>query len=338
VGVPKVAKPGIKNWVMTGFLLLVAGQSHAVQNHLLIISGIAGEEEYRQQFVEMSLSLYRSASEAGITNNNIVMLTAQPVAGESEQHRVSDRQSIHKALMEINVRAQPDDRIFVVLIGHGNSRGDSAVFNLPGPDISAGELAEALEVFEDQALIIINTASASGPFIKALTRDNRIIITATSSGREYNAPMFGELFIAAFAKSGADRDKDERISMLEAFDYARREVRRSYDSDKRLLTEHALLDDNGDGVGSLDPDVDYAENRSDGALANRIYLQQPGAGAAGASSELTELSKRKQDIEQSIGELKKQRASMSRDRYYNRLEVLLIDLALLSREIRAQGG
>ena len=240
--------------------------------------------------------------------------------------------------MEINARAQPDDRIFVVLIGHGNSRGDSAVFNLPGPDISAGELAEALEVFEDQALTIINTASASGPFIKALTRDNRIIITATSSGREYNAPIFGELFISAFAKPGADRDKDERISMLEAFDYARREVRRSYDSDKRLLTEHALLDDNGDGVGSLDPDVDYAEDRSDGALANRIYLQQPGAGAAGASSELTELSKRKQDIEQSIGELKKQRASMSRDSYYIRLEVLLIDLALLSKEIRAQGG
>ena len=333
-----MAKSGIKNWIVSGLLLLVGGQALAVQNHLLVISGIAGEEEYRQQFSDMSLSLYRSASNAGISNDNIIMLSAQPQAGMSEAHRVSDRESIHRALMEINARARPDDRIFLVLIGHGNPRGDSAVFNLPGPDISAGELAEALEVFEDQTLTIINTASASGPFIKALTRHNRIIITATSTGREYNAPIFGALFISAFAKPGADRDKDERISMLEAFNYARREVRRSYDSDKRLLTEHALLDDNGDGVGSLDPDVDYAEDRSDGALANRIYLQQPGAVAAGASSELTELSKRKQDIEQSIGELKKQRASMSRDSYYNRLEVLLIDLALLSREIRAQGG
>ncbi len=56
------------------------------------------------------------------------------------------------------------------------------------------------------------------------------------------------------------------------------------------------------------------------------------------TNELTELSKRKQDIEQSISALKKQRTSMSRGSYYDRLELLLIDLALLSREIRAQGG
>ena len=338
MGIPPVAKPGIKNWIMAGFLLLVSGQALAVQNHLLIISGIAGDEEYRQQFSEMSLSLYRSAGKVGIEKDNIIMLTAQPLAGVPGAHRVSDRQTILEALAEINVGARPDDRVFVVLIGHGNPRGDSAVFNIPGPDISAGELAEALEVFEDQALIIINTASSSGPFIKALTRENRIVITATSTGREYNAPIFGEFFIAAFAEAGADRDKDERISMLEAFDYARREVRRSYDSDKRLLTEHALLDDNGDGVGSLDPEGDYTEDETDGSLANRIYLQQPGTVAAGMASELVGLSKRKQGIEQSIGELKKQRTSLSHDNYYQQLEVLLIDLALLSREIRAQGG
>ena len=329
-----MAKSGIKNWIMAGFLLLVAQQALAVQHHLLIISGIGGDEEYRRQFSEMSLSLYQSATNADIAKNNIILLAAQPLEGAPEAHRISNKQTIHQALMEIKTKAQPDDRIFVVLIGHGNPRGDSAVFNLPGPDLTAWELAEALKVFEDQALIIINTASASGPFIKALTQENRIVITATSSGREYNAAIFGGLFISAFAEPGADRDKDERISMLEAFNYARREVRRNYDSDKRLLTEHALLDDNGDGVGSLDP----AEDKSDGALANRIYLRQPWAVAAGIASELVELWQHKQDIEQSISDLKKQRKGMSSVSYYNQLELLLIDLALLSRKIRAQGG
>jgi len=338
VGIPPVAKPGLINRLMAGLLLLFSGQVLALQNHLLIISGIAGDEEFRQQFSDMSLSLYRSANKIGIADSNIVLLTEQPLVEAPGAHRVSDRQTIQKALTEINTKAQPDDRIFVVLIGHGNPRGDSAVFNLPGPDISASEFAEALDIFDDQALIIINTASASGPFIKALTRKNRIVITATSSGREFNAPMFGEFFILAFAEPGADRDKDERISMLEAFDFARREVRRSYDSDKRLLTEHALLDDNGDGVGSLDPEGDYADDQTDGVLANRIYLQQPVALVAGLASELVELLKRKQEIEQSIDELKKQRSSLSQDNYYNQLERLLIDLALLSREIRAQGG
>ncbi len=330
-----MAKPGIKNWAMAGFLLLASGQALAVKNHLLIISGIAGDESYRQQFSRLSLSLYQSAIKVGITTDNIHMLSPQPL---QQAHQISNKQTIRRALIEINARSQSEDRVFVVLIGHGNPRGDSAVFNLPGPDITAQELAEALEIFQHKTSIIINTASASGPFIKALARKNRIVITATSSGREYNAPIFGEFFISAFAEPGADRDKDERISILEAFAYAHREVRRSYASDKRLLTEHALLDDNGDGVGSLDPDVDYSGGNSDGALANRTYLQQPQTVTAGMTGELLELSKRKQSIEQSIRDLKTQRAGIPRDNYYKQLEVLLVDLALLSREIRAQGG
>ena len=280
------------------------------------------------------MSLMQSAIEAGIDKKNIILLSAQPAAETPANHRLSDKATINQALLEINAKARADDRIFVVLIGHGNPRGGSAVFNLPGPDISAEELAQALAVFENQLTIVINTASASGPFIKALSRDNRVVITATSSAREYHATLFGEFFVAAFGTPGADRDKDERISMLEAFDYARREVRRSYQSEKHLLTEHALLDDNGDGKGSLDP----GEYREDGALANRIYLQQPWSLEAGASSKLIEMLQRKQNIEQSISNLKKQRKRIIRAKYYDQLEILLVDLALLSREIRALGG
>jgi len=334
VGVSPVARSVINSWKIAALLLLVAPQGLAVQHYLLIISGIGGDEEYSQQFSEMAGSLYQSATTAGIAADNITLLSAQPITAVAQQHRISNKQTIHQALLEINTKAEANDRVFVVLIGHGNPRADSAVFNLPGPDISATELAEALTVFNDQALIIINTASASGPFIKALTLDNRVVITATSNAREYNAPIFGEYFVSAFAKPGADRDKDDRISMLEAFDYARREVQRNFESDKRLLTEHALLDDNGDGVGSLDP----GEDNTDGVLANRIYLRQPLSVATGTSDELIEMSQRKQRIEQSIDEMKKQRDSMPVDSYYDQLELLLIDLALLSREIRAQGG
>ena len=122
--------------------------------------------------------------------------------------------------------------------------------------------------------------------------------------------------------------------MLEAFDFARREVRREYDNSRRLMIEHALLDDNGDGEGSLDP----GEYQADGALAKRIYLQQPWSAAGGASSEVVSMLQRKQALEQSIDELKRRRAGLARDSYYDQLELLLVDLALLSREIRARGG
>ena len=221
-----------------------------------------------------------------------------------------------------------------MFFGHGNPRGDSAVVNLPGPDLSAGDLAEMLQGFEQQVLVIVNTASASGPFARRLSAANRIVITATSSGREYYAGLFGDYFADAFAGNGADRDKDDMVSLLEAFDYARREVRRSYEAEKRLLTEHALLDDNGDGVASLEP----GEFEADGAFAHRVHLQQPWTPSGPTAAAMLEMLERKRRLEESISELKMQRDSLPRDSYYDRLELLLVDLALLAREIRAQGG
>jgi hypothetical protein len=315
-------------------MLLPALPAQALQHHLLIVIGIGGLDSYRQQFSRASTSLVQSALAAGIEQRNIIVLAAEPAPDSSANRRLADKAAISQALLEISHRAGADDRVFVVLIGHGNARGDGAVFNLPGPDISAAELAAALAVLDDRLTIIINTASASGPFIKSLSRDNRVVITATSSGREYQATVFGEYLVAAFAADGADRDKDERVSLLEAFDYARREVKRSFSSEKRLLTEHALLDDNGDGAGSLDP----GEFQADGALANRIYLQQPPSLASGASSELIALLQSKLVLEQAISELKRRRDSLTPANYYAELERLLVELALLSREIRAQGG
>jgi len=306
----------------------------AAQNHLLIISGIGGIDAYRELFADRSASMYESAIKAGIDASNITLLSETTLPDTSPPQRISDKPTILQALREIGARAQADDRVFVILIGHGNPRGDGAVLNLPGPDISATELAAALTGLENQLVVIVNTASASGPFIKALSGDKRVVITATSSGREYYATLFGDYFVAAFAEAGADTDKDERVSMLEAFAFARRETRRAYDNEKQLSTEHALLDDNGDGEGSPDP----GEFEADGALANRVYLQQSPSLALGASRQLVEMTQRKQALEQSITELKRQRENLPRVDYYARLEGLLVDLALLSREIRAQGG
>jgi hypothetical protein len=306
----------------------------AAQHHLLIVSGIGGIDAYSELFARRSASLYKSAVEAGIDENNITLLSEAALADTGRPHLISDKPSILQALREIGARAQPDDRVFVILIGHGNPRADGAAFNLPGPDISAEELAEALTVLENQLVVIVNTASASGPFIDALSAERRVVITATSSGREYYATLFGDYFIAAFAEAGADTDKDERVSMLEAFRYARRETQREYDSENQLSTEHALLDDNGDGEGSPDP----GEFEVDGALANRVYLQQPPVLALGASAQLVDMMQRKQGLERSINDLKRQRDSLPRDDYYARLETLLVDLALLGREIRTGGS
>ncbi|MFC1664154.1 C13 family peptidase [Pseudomonadota bacterium] len=329
-----MAKLGIKSAIVLALMLTVVHQPQAAQHHLLVIAGIGGEKEYRSLFSEMAMSIYKSAKIVGIEEQNIIMLSAEPLPSPTQKYRESSKDNINDALKEISVRSQTDDRVFVILIGHGNARGSGSVFNIPGPDISAEEFAVALNAFDGQTLVIVNAASASGPFVKELSSENRIIITATASGREYNATIFGQYFLTAFSESAADRDKDERISLLEAFDYARREVRRKYDGDKRLLTEHALLDDNGDGVGSIEP----GENKKDGTIAKNIYLQQPSVVVAAAGGALAKLLQRKQELEDLIFELKTQRESIDRVDYYNKLEALLIELALIAREIREHGG
>src|SRR4029077_6004302 len=99
-------------------------------------------------------------------------------------------------------------------------------------------------------LAVIDCASASGPFINALSAPGRVIVTATRSGNEVNVTQFGGYFARAIANPAADLDKDGQTSLLEAFLFASRQVEQFYQEAGRLATEHALLDDNGDGLGT----------------------------------------------------------------------------------------
>ena len=136
-----------------------------------------------------------------------------------------------------------------MVIGHGTFDGKEAKFNLRGPDLSAADLAEWLKPFR-RPVAVINCASASSPFINKLSATNRVIIAATRSGYEQNYARFGEYISSAVADPQADLDKDGQTSLLEAFLMASRRVAEFYNTEGRLATEHALLDDNGDGLGT----------------------------------------------------------------------------------------
>ena len=78
-------------------------------------------------------------------------------------------------------------------------------------------------------------------------------MTATRSGAEHFTTLFGGFFIDALTSEAADADKNKRVSVLEAFKFAKTEVARAYEREGLLATEHALLDDDGDKEGSADP-------------------------------------------------------------------------------------
>ena len=168
-----------------------------------------------------------------------------------------------------------------------------------------------------------------------------MIITATRSSRERNATEFPRFFVEALEGEAADLDKDGRVSLLEAFQYANVETARHYDEEGEILVEHAVLDDDGDGEGSREPGAQGA----DGTLAASFHFSAGRGGAVtGAPAEATDdpvlarLYEERTGIQERIDILRGRKDSMTQEDYDEALQSLLVELALKGREIRAREG
>ncbi|MDH3514580.1 MAG: hypothetical protein OEM83_06900, partial [Gammaproteobacteria bacterium] len=245
----------------------------------------------------------------------------------------SRREEIASVVNTVAERSVPGDLVMVLLIGHGTARGNRILFNLPGPDISAGELSTLLDALDGRRVVLVNAASASGPFLQAVSRPGRVVITATASGAENQHPRFGGHFVTAFAAPAADADKDGRVSLLEAFAYTSREVARGYESEKRLRTEHALLDDDGDGVGTRTPGGDDA----DGRLAARVFLRRTDVQSPVSPQALALLVEARALVDR-IELWKRRKGQMGEPVYEAQLESMLVELALNRRALRAEAA
>jgi hypothetical protein len=181
-------------------------------------------------------------------------------------------------------------------------------------------------------IVIFNMASASGEFIKSLSAKGRIVITATRSGQEVNATRFTEFFIAALGATDADADQDGHISVLEAFAYANRLTVEFYARAGRLATEHALLEDNGDGIGH-----DKAEG-GDGLLARATYLDSLNVEQAAANATTAKLLRERTRLEGEIEQLIARKQAIAEPEYEATLEKLFIELAKVNRAIKQSGS
>jgi hypothetical protein len=245
------------------------------------------------------------------------------------------REEIDKALAGFAMAAAPDDVVYVVLFGHGSYDGSSARFNLPGPDMTAADFNTRLRKLPARNVVFVDTSSSSGPFVEELSAPGRTIIAATRSGAEQFTTLFGGYFVEAFSTEAADADKNRRLSMLEAFQYAKTEVARAYEREGLLATEHAMLDDNGDKKGSQDPTPTGAEGKRAAALSLGSAAD---AAPLPADPKLRALTLERREIERRVEALRLLKDSLPPAKYASELERLVTDLALKTREIRTLEG
>ena len=304
--------------------------------HLAVIVGLAGDPDHAELFQRWASTLVDGASDRlGIGRDHIIYLTEQPEKDTKRATGKSTQQEIERAFAALAMKAKEDDVVFVVLIGHGTFDGKVAKFNLPGPDMTPASFEPLLKSLPSKHVVFVNTASASAPFLAELGGSGRTIVTATRSGAEQFATLFGGYFVDALMSDSADADKNRRISVLEAFDAAKQGVARAYEQEGIMLTEHPLLDDSGDRKGATDPKADGKNGR----VASILSLGTPQAAEAmPADPKMRALYDERRDLERRVEGLKLMKSGMEPARYTTDLEKLLTDLALKSKQIRELEG
>jgi hypothetical protein len=287
--------------------------------HLVVIVGVGGDEEHSTKFHKWASAVVDSAKKRGLPEGSIAYLGEQPDKDPARIRARATKENVTKAFEDAARRAKPADELFVLLIGHGSFDGKTAAFNLPGPDLTAADYGVLLDRFTTQRITFVNTASSSGAFIQPLAGPARTIVAATKTGGERNETRFPAFFVEALEGEAADRDRNGRISVLEAFDYSAAKVKEAYEKEGNLLTEHATLDDG-----------------SEGKFAATQFFTPRGARASAASADpaMRALLEERDALEEQVAALRLKKDSMEAARYEQELEKLLTDLALKTKVIR----
>lgn len=296
----------------------------AQQATVLVIAGAPGEAEFVPDFnlqIEAWTSLSLQAKARQVVIGGESTDAAAPAAG-------NDRERVQAALAAETKTGTAE--FWIVLVGHGTWDGKEAKLNLRGPDLSATDLAAWLKPFE-RPLAIIDTASSSAPFLAKLAAPRRVIVTATRSGHEHNYARFGKFLAAAVGDPKTDLDKDGQISLLESFLSASHRTAEFYKTEGRLATEHALLDDNGDGLGT--PADWFRGTRAtkrarDGAALDGLRAHQFHLVRSPLEQSLSvDARARRDQLEQKIAELRETKTKLAEAAYYKELERLMLELA-----------
>lgn len=346
---------------------LTPAADEAAGQQVIVVIGAPGTDEYAAAFGQWAARIRHAARQANLRCTMIGLdgeresppaekggaeAAADPRRDESESDSRRFRRAIAQAADEEN------EPLWILLLGHGTFDGKTAKFNLRGPDLTATELAEWLRSLR-RPVVVVNAASASAPFLKALAAPDHVVVTATRSGAEQNYTRFGDYFTRALcgteeaetsgdeprasrALDSPDLDKDGQTSLLEAFLFASSRVGEFYQQAGRLATEHALLDDTGDGLGT--PADWFRGARAmrtakdgtevDGLRAHQLHLVR----SESEQALPRETRERRDAIELEIARLRARKSSLTEDAYYETLERLLVKLARLHEPNTRRGA
>lgn len=299
--------------------------AETAKQHLIVIIGAPGTDEYKEVFATWATRWTRAAEHAN-ADCTVIGNTEPP---STDLDKLTD--AISKS-----ISVETPEPVWIVFIGHGTFDGRTASLNLNGPDVSAEKMAELLRPAQ-RPIAFIACASCSSPFINALSAPGRIVISATKDGNQIQYSRFGDAMSQAISGLDADINRDGQTSLLEAWLFASRRTAEFYTTEGRLATEHALIDDNGDGKGTraevydgdrLKLNIENADQLDGSQAARWNFIRSD------EERRLTPEQRETRDhLEQQLEVLRRRRDKLTEAEYLVQLEAILVPLARLYESI-----
>jgi hypothetical protein len=285
----------------------------------LILRGVAGSPEHEEKFDKWAQGTAKAlVDKFGFSTDRVIMLSGNKTA----------QADIQKAFATLKQQLKPADTFFLFFIGHGSGKDGQYKFNISGPDYSEDDYNKLLASLSVGRIVIIAGTPASGAALEKFSGKNRVVVTATRSGQEENDIVFYDYFLQALSSTAADEDKDQKVSVWEAFKYAVAETERFYKEEGRLSTEHPQISDNGTEKTDAKAKEPPLLARSTSFVVDRPIVS--------SDPKLQALYNERKEIEQKVDALRLNKNSMPGPEYEKQLEALVIQLALKNEEIKKQ--
>jgi len=237
----------------------------------LIICGISGDEPHYEKFWTLGTDLYYALRDkCGYPEDRIFFLFEEKPQGQQIVRATSRKADIIKAFVELKQKLRPKDKLLIFIAGHADDEKRAhTTFHLPGPDMTDEDLGKLVDTLPVKRITTVVTTPVSGHAMRYLAKPGRITITATKADKELSETVFPYCFVKAFEDETADQNADGLLSVLEIFRYAKEKVLDFYLEKNIICTEHAMIDDDGDGIGARAVD----ENAKDGKRAEQEYFE-----------------------------------------------------------------
>ncbi len=326
--IPPAKIPGLPSAALAAALMLsvcAAFTPLRAAQDVVIVKGEAGDANYLAE-IDSTAQLWRGTAEKAGHTVQII----EPVEAGTPQ---LDRLRAHLS----KVPSPSEEPLWIVLIGHGNAQGKAPKFALNGPDLAADDLSSMLSLVKRPAIVVAGFA-CSGAFITPVSGPDRVLVSATRSGREDNWVRFPRLFAEAISSLDADMDADGEVSVFEAWLHASRAVAAYYRQEGRMLTEHSVLSE----PGAAKP-LEYSSFETKPKEPPKVIVQREAAPLASRWPLLAnpleaglspEARTQRQLLETELVSLRKSKAALAPGEYQAQLESLLLRLGALYTPVR----